>query len=409
MFLLRNTIRDYAWGSATLLAELQSRVPSGGPEAELWMGAHPGAPSGTVPAADPEAMPVRLDELLDRHPEALGEAARFGRLPYLVKLLAAARPLSIQAHPTLEQARAGFAAEQAAGIPADAAHRNYRDDNHKPEMVIALTPFAALCGFRSPEAAASSFDRLAGALAEHLEQELTPLAEAVAALADTLRGGGLEAAFVALLDPVAGWAGGEWVHTVTATLRNAPQAVQEDLNLATAVGIAEHFPGDPGVMVSILLNRVDLAPGQAIHLPAGNVHAYLDGLGLEVMAASDNVLRGGLTTKHVDVAELRKVVRFEALPVPYCTPQPAGEGRLVFRPPFEEFQVERLELPGAAGQALTARGPVIAVCTAGTVHLASGGQQAVLGPGESVFLGADEIPAVVQDGPAGTLFAVTLP
>jgi mannose-6-phosphate isomerase len=128
-----------------------------------------------------------------------------------------------------------------------------------------------------------------------------------------------------------------------------------------------------------------------------------------VMAASDNVLRGGLTGKHVDVAELRKVVRFEALPVPYCTPQPAGEGRLVFRPPFEEFQVERLELPGAAGQALTARGPVIAVCTAGTVHLASGGQQAVLGPGESVFLGADEIPAVVQDGPAGTLFAVTLP
>src|SRR5690606_7444450 len=117
--------------------------------------------------------------------------------------------------------------------------------------------------------AASSFDRLAGALAEHLEQELTPLAEAVAALADTLRGGDLEAAFVALLDPVAGWAGGEWVHTVTATLRNAPQAVQEDLNLATAVGIAEHFPGDPGVMVSILLNRVDLAPGQAIHLPAG--------------------------------------------------------------------------------------------------------------------------------------------
>ncbi|HEY4615013.1 MAG TPA: mannose-6-phosphate isomerase, class I [Citricoccus sp.] len=409
MFLLRNTIRDYAWGSATLLAELQGRVPAGGPEAELWMGAHPGAPSGAVPAADPEAMPVPLDELLDRYPEALGEAARFGRLPYLVKLLAAAQPLSIQAHPTLEQARTGFAAEQAAGIPADAAHRNYRDDNHKPEMVIALTPFVALCGFRSPEAAASSFDRLTGALAEHLEQELTPLAEAVAALADTLRGGDLEAAFAALLDPAAGWAGGEWVHTVTTTLRNAPQALQEDLNLATAVGIAEHFPGDPGVLVSILLNRVDLAPGQAIHLPAGNVHAYLDGLGLEVMAASDNVLRGGLTGKHVDVTELRKVVRFEALPVPYCTPQPAGEGRLVFRPPFEEFQVERLELPGAAGQALTARGPVIAVCTAGTVHLASGGQQVALGPGESVFLGADEIPAVVQDGPAGTLFAVTLP
>ncbi|MDI3330401.1 MAG: mannose-6-phosphate isomerase, class I [Micrococcus sp.] len=416
MFLLRNAIRDYAWGSATLLAELQGRTPSGRPEAELWMGAHPGAPSGAVPAADPAAAPVPLDQLIAQDPDALlGEAQRFGRLPYLVKLLAAGRPLSIQAHPTLEQARSGFAAEEAAGIPVTAAHRNYRDDNHKPEMVIALTPFTALCGFRAPEDAAGSFDRLAGALAEHFEGADDGLCGATSALAATLRAGDLEWAFAALLDPAGGWASGDWVDDVVATLRRAPRVLENDLNLSTAVGISEAFPGDPGVLVSVLLNRVDLAAGQAIHLPAGNVHAYLHGLGVEVMAASDNVLRGGLTTKHVDVDELRRVVRFEALPVPYCAPRPDGAGRLVFRPPFEEFQVERLDLPDAAGRTLTARGPVIAVCTAGTVRIESGGQTAVLTPGESVFLGAAEAPAVVRagspgaSGTAATLFSVTLP
>jgi mannose-6-phosphate isomerase len=425
MFLLRNAVRDYAWGSATLLAELQGRAPTGRPEAELWMGAHPGAPSGAVPAADPGAAPVPLDELIAQEPEGLlGDAARFGRLPYLVKLLAAGRPLSIQAHPTLDQARAGFAAEEAAGVPITAAHRNYRDDNHKPEMVIALTPFTALCGFRSPEDAAASFDRLAGALAEHFEGAEGGPGRAAAALAATRHAGDLESAFSTLLDPDGGWASGAWVHDVVATLRRAPRVLENDLNLATAVGIAEHYPGDPGVMVSVLLNRVDLTPGQAIHLPAGNVHAYLHGLGVEVMAASDNVLRGGLTPKHVDVDELRRVVRFQALPVPYCTPRSDGEGRLVFRPPFEEFQVERLDLPGAAGGTLTANGPVIAVCTAGTVRIASGDQSAVLTPGESVFLGAAEAPAAVRsasrDGERdgvhdaaaatpGTLFSITLP
>jgi mannose-6-phosphate isomerase len=416
MFLLRNAIRDYAWGSATLLAELQGRTPTGRPEAELWMGAHPGAPSGAVPVADPGAAPVPLDELIAQDPDVLlGDAARFGRLPYLVKLLAAGQPLSIQAHPTLDQARAGFAAEEAAGVPISAAHRNYRDDNHKPEMVVALTPFTALCGFRAPEEAAESFDRLAGALAEHFEGAAGGPGSAIPALAATLREGDLESAFSALLDPAGGWASGDWVNDVVATLRRAPRVLENDLNLSTAVGISEYFPGDPGVMVSVLLNRVDLAPGQAIHLPAGNVHAYLHGLGVEVMAASDNVLRGGLTAKHVDVEELRRVVGFDALPVPYCAPQPDGAGRLVFRPPFEEFQVERLDLPEAAGRTLTAKGPVIAVCTAGTVRIESGHESAELLPGDSVFLGAAEAPAVVQpgaagpSGTAGTLFSVTLP
>jgi mannose-6-phosphate isomerase len=422
MFLLRTAIRDYAWGSATFLAELQGRTPTGRPEAEMWMGAHSGAPAGAVPAATPQADPVPLNELLASDPGSLlGEAARFGRLPYLVKLLAAGTPLSIQAHPTLEQARAGFATEESAGVPAAAPHRNYKDDNHKPEMVIALTSFTALCGFRPPEESGTSFDRLAQALAEHHDGGESGVAEAAARHAGLLRGGaGLDTVFSELLDPTGDWASGAWVAAAVAALKDAPRVLAEDLNLSTAVGIAEHYPHDAGVLVSVLLNRVDLAPGQAIHLPAGNVHAYLHGLGVEVMAASDNVLRGGLTPKHVDVPELRKVVRFEALPVPYCTPVAEDGGRLVFRPPFEEFQVERLDLPAAEGHALTARGPVIAVCTAGRVRIDAGPDRVVLSPGESVFLAANDAPAVVcsaQTAPstpadateAATLFAVTLP
>uniref|UniRef100_UPI0028BE40B7 mannose-6-phosphate isomerase, class I n=1 Tax=Citricoccus sp. TaxID=1978372 RepID=UPI0028BE40B7 len=392
MFLLRTSIRDYAWGSATLLAELQGRTPTGRPEAEMWMGAHPGAPAGAVPASDPDSAPVPLDELLAADPEVLlGEAARYGRLPFLVKLLAAGRPLSIQAHPTRDQARAGFAAEEATNVPASAPHRNYRDDNHKPEMLVALTPFSALCGFRSAQDAGTSFSRLAQVLAENMEEHDggpdgpadaasgapgtsgASVAQSLAGHADLLLHGGagpdgqggpgsasldggggpaLERVFSDLLDPAGDWSSGTWVTAVVAALKNAPRALDEDLNLATAVGIAEHFPADPGVLVSILLNRVDLAPGQAVHLPAGNVHAYLHGLGVEVMAASDNVLRGGLTPKHVDVPELRRVVAFESVPVPYCAPLSEGDGHLVFRPPFEEFQVERLDLPAADGTTL---------------------------------------------------------
>ncbi|MGM7669441.1 mannose-6-phosphate isomerase, class I [Microbacterium sp. A93] len=444
MYLLRAPLRDYAWGSATLLAELQGRVPTGRPEAELWMGAHPGAPAGAVPAADPQAEEVPLHELLATDPDRLlGEAARFGRLPYLVKLLAAGRPLSIQAHPTLDQARAGFAAEEAAGVPASAPHRNYKDDNHKPEMVVALTPFAALCGFRSAVDTATSFSRLAAVLAENpvLVEDPVPaeapvlaedighddgaagsaetLAGAVAGFAERLLRSGdgddpaaesaaIESVFCGLLDPDGPWASGTWVGAAVAALAKAPRVLDEDLNLATAVGIAEHYPRDPGVLVSVLLHRLDLAPGQAIHLPAGNVHAYLYGLGVEVMAASDNVLRGGLTPKHVDIPELRRVVAFESVPVPYSTPTSHGPGHLVFRPPFEEFQVERLDLPAADGSTLTARGPVIAVCTAGRVRVSAGADTAELSPGESVFLGADE-PAATVHGSDGTLFAVTLP
>ena len=163
MHVLKPVIRDYAWGSPTLLADLQGREPTGRPEAELWLGDHPGAPCVAVVA---DGAHIGLDEVVAADPErCLGPVAPEGRLPFLMKLLAAGAPLSIQAHPTLEQARAGHAAEEAAGVPADAPERNYKDANHKPEMLLALTPFAAMCGFRSPEVSSDSFEALARALA----------------------------------------------------------------------------------------------------------------------------------------------------------------------------------------------------------------------------------------------------
>lgn len=420
MFALRCPVRDYSWGSSTLLADLEGRTPTGRPEAEVWMGAHPGAPSLAVLPDDGTQVP--LDALLAQDPAGLlGSAERFGRLPFLVKLLAAGQPLSIQAHPTLEQARAGYAAEEQAGVPADAPHRNYKDDNHKPEMVVALTPFSALCGFRDTEASARSFERLAQVLTEYGDGATSPEAASAAHLSLKLYGGRLQEVFSALLDPSGGWAGGDWVEAAVGALNHAPDVLEDDLNLATAVGIAEHFPGDPGVMVSLLLHRVDLAPGQAIFLPAGNVHAYLHGLGVEVMAASDNVLRGGLTGKHVDVPELERVVVFEPMPVPYLNSSSGAEGHQRFAPPVEEFEVERLDLPAAEGRALTAHGPVIAVCVAGSVQVRSSGldgqaaQTLTLAPGESVFLRADDAQTTVHAVAGGehegtaTVFSVTVP
>ncbi|MGC5049142.1 mannose-6-phosphate isomerase, class I [Micrococcus porci] len=412
MHLLEAVVRDYAWGSPTLLAELEGREPSGAPEAEKWLGAHPGAPC-TV--SGPEGR-RGLDELIAADPApTLGEAARFGRLPYLMKLLAAGRPLSIQAHPTREQARAGFAAEEAAGVPVDAPHRNYKDDNHKPEMIVALTPFSALCGFRRPEDAAATFERVADALTEWTDGDATDVDLAARRIAIHLAAEDVEAAFADILDPDAVWSAGG-VDRLIEAVRAQPDLVAHDPALATALEVAEQCPGDPGVLVTLLLNRVDLVPGQAVHLPAGNVHAYLHGLGVEVMAASDNVLRGGLTPKHVDVPELRRVVAFAPLPVPFTDPVEDGAGVVRYRPPFEEFELTRLAAD-AGGPSAEARvaGPAIAVAVDGPAVLACGADAVRLEAGAAVFLPAEETAAAplmlsraTDDAPA-RVFVAALP
>jgi len=358
---ITNTPRDYAWGSTSAIAELLGTPPSGGPEAELWLGTHPGSPTRVV--GDGTLL------------EAIGRP-----LPYLLKVLAAASPLSLQAHPTPEQAAAGFAAEEVAGVPVDAAERNYKDAGAKPEIIYALSdPFRALCGFR--------------AVAE-TRAVLAPVADdpRIAPLLDRLTDdGALEAVFTWLIGR------GEGVEDLVAAVTEAA-AVADGPSWETVRGLAAHYPGDPGIAISLLLHTVALRPGEVLYLPAGNIHAYLEGLGIELMAASDNVLRGGLTPKHVDVPELVRVLDFRPLPAPYLAPESPRAGVRVFRPEVPDFVLTVVD--GAAlaeGAELPAPGPAIALAVGGDVVIDGESVPA----GTAVFLSGDE---GIRVRGAGTLF-----
>ena len=408
MHLLHNTLRDYAWGSKTAIAALLGRVPSGGPEAELWIGAHPGSPS--VLADDQHAGSTRtLEELISADPAGtLGPESveAFGpRLPFLLKVLAADGPLSLQVHPTLEQARAGFAAEEAARIDRAAPHRNYRDDNHKPELVFALTPFEALSGFRAPGEAAVLFEELTALLTAKGDEEAAEVTEQVAELLRTPdEADALRTAFARLI------AGGDQVRAcVDAAAAAVAASGTQDPGLLTVVELADEYPSDPGVLVSLMLNRVSLGPGEALYLAAGNVHAYLKGLAIEVMASSDNVLRGGLTPKHVDIAELLRTVVFAAVGVPRLAAEESELGQEVYRPPFAEFQLQRIDAAAGGEPVPVAQsGPALVLCVSGSLTLDSPRGDLVLHRGDSAFIPASEAPAVAHPGPGGTLaFAVT--
>lgn len=309
---LVNTVRPYAWGSTTAIPELLGTAPTGEPQAELWMGAHPGAPSRTERGA--------LNELIAADPvRELGEQAveKFGpRLPFLLKLLAAGAPLSLQVHPDLEQAKAGYAAEEAAGIPVDAPHRMYKDANHKPELICALTPFDGLCGFRAPVEAA---DLIAALGVDSLKPYV-----------DLLHAHPEEAALREVLTALLTADREEMAHTVAQAAAAADRLGGDHAPFA---GLAHHYPGDPGVIAAMLLNRVRLQPGEALYLGAGVPHAYLDGLGVEIMANSDNVLRCGLTPKHVDVPELLRIVRFEPNESAVLRPEASPPAKRSTRPP----------------------------------------------------------------------------
>ncbi|WP_255767848.1 mannose-6-phosphate isomerase, class I [Pseudarthrobacter sulfonivorans] len=410
MYELENALRDYAWGSRTAIAELLGRPVSGGPEAELWIGAHPGAPS-VARRADGSETP--LDALIASDPEHfLGSesVAEFGpRLPFLAKVLAAAQPLSLQVHPSIEQAKEGFARENAAGIAQDAANRNYRDDNHKPEMIFALTPFESLCGFRDPAATRKILAHIGTCFGQ---TEVPPLVtELLQFLENPDEGAGLRAAFERLIQ------GGDDVPPATATVAAALSAEGASLapyqkELSTVVDLHEQYPGDPGVLISLLLNRISLAPGEAVYLPEGKIHAYLSGLGVEVMASSDNVLRGGLTPKFIDVPELLRTVDFTSVQVPMLNREISGLGQELYRPPFREFQLQRIELaPGAAPVPLAQSGAVVVLVVEGAVYLDSPKGDLQLARGGSAFLAASEAPVNVHavTGATGTAvaFAVT--
>ncbi len=370
------------------MAELFGRTASGEPEAELWIGAHPDSPSHLEVDGERTA----LDDLLASDPDSLlgtSVATAHGRLPFLLKVLAAGAPLSLQVHPTLAQARRGFAAENAAGVPRDATYRNYRDDNHKPEMLYALTEFTALCGFRQLSESAQLLRTLAVAVQDPLASaELERLARI---LDDDGHEDPLGTVFAGLLNMDD--AGREAHDTALKSLANDGGT---DPALLAAAALAEDYPKDPGPVLSLLLNLVTLKEGEAIWLPAGNVHAYLEGLGIEVMSSSDNVLRGGLTEKHVDVDELMKTVDFTPLDVPRVHINRTPDGEELLQPPCSEFQLQRITFDGDANRVpLSQNGPCLVLAVHGEVTLTSGMDELTLAPGESAFVPASEAPTTL--------------
>lgn len=375
MFLLDNPIRPYAWGSKTAIADLRGTAPSGRPEAELWMGAHPGSPSTVLTGAGPQSLLDRIAAAPEHELGAKVYGAFGARLPFLLKVLAAEQPLSLQAHPDPEQAAAGFAAENAVGVPLDAPHRNYKDGDAKPELITALTPFVAMVGFREPAQTLAVVDRL----------DVPALSAAFAPLRDRPPAEAVEAVFTALLNapepdrrPLVG--------AVLDECREHPA----DPDAGLLLELAAHHPGDIGVVAALLLNRVELTPGEAIYLPAGNLHAYVRGLGVEILANSDNVLRGGLTVKHIDVAELTKVLDFRPAPVEILGPVAEPGGEAVFPTPATEFRLSRIELAGEPGVLLAPRGPQVLLCVDGAVRAVGDSGAVELARGQSAYSGADD-------------------
>ena len=388
MWQLQNTVRHYPWGSHTVIPELLGEPsPADKPYAELWMGAHPDAPS-VLSSGTP------LDKAIEEQPDVLLGAAvheRFGtRLPFLLKVLAADQPLSLQAHPTNEQAQAGFAAEEAAGVPRDDPTRTFKDPHHKPELLLALTPVEALCGFRPVEESLHCLAKL----------QVPELKPTIAALAR----GGLRAAIPQLISLSAETRSVLVSAVAEAGARFVAAHDPEFINTYRwAASLAETYPGDPGVVISLMCNHLKLAPGEAVFLPAGNLHAYLSGAGVEVMAGSDNVLRGGLTAKHVDLAALIEVLDFTDGRVPVIHPV-LGPGGLRYPVPVEDFDLTRVQLDDQSGSLATS-GPQVVLCTEGRAVLSSDDAELTLGQGESAFVPAGT--AVTASGPAVLYRATT--
>ncbi|MET7637595.1 mannose-6-phosphate isomerase, class I [Streptomyces sp. NPDC005438] len=400
---LHNTVRPYAWGSTTALPEFLGEEATGEPQAELWMGGHPLAPS----RVDRGAGPAPLSDVIAADPAGeLGDGPldAFGpRLPFLLKVLGVHAPLSLQVHPDERQAREGFAREEAEGVPLEAAHRNYKDAHHKPELVCALTPFEGLCGFRP---AAEAAQLLAGLGVDALK----PYVDLLYARPEE---GALREVLTAVLGADREQMAATVHHTAEAAGELAARGGEWAADYDCYARIAQHHPGDPGLVAAMLLHHVVLAPGEALHLDAGVPHAYVSGLGLEIMANSDNVLRCGLTPKHVDVPELLRIVRFTPGEPGVLRPEANGGGEEVYQTPTREFRLSRFALaPGSAPVDLRREAPQILLCGAGSVTLEGNGsrpgseERLPLRRGESVYVPAGERVAARGDG---TLFRATVP
>lgn len=417
MKLLQGRIRDYAWGSCDAIPRLFGSGPAETPVAELWMGAHPSAPSYIgddygLGAYAPESEPATAETGADRQTllaaieqrpqETLGNdvVTRYGpRLPFLLKIIAPARPLSLQVHPSLAQASEGFARENAAGVAPGCWERSYPDANHKPEMAYALTRFEAIVGFRSPRRILSVLSGLD-----------TPLMKRIyRCINDAPNAEGVRLAFASLFAGETRPSAKEVDDVVTAVARRASAGASPSLRADAIVQkLARYYPGDPGVVASLLLNPVTLQPGEALFTPAGTVHAYLGGLAVEVMASSDNVLRAGLTSKYIDVPELLNVISTVAAPPIRIAPERVSAIQSTFYVPVDDFELSIVELRDAQKtEKVRGYGPRIILCLSGAAELRARGQRLMLNTGQAVFVEAADGPVSARG--AGLLIQADAP
>ena len=401
---MQGAIRTYAWGSRTAIAEFTGRsAPTAHPEAELWLGAHPGDSALLGPAG----AQTSLLDVITADPQAqLGPAVceRFGdRLPFLVKVLAAGEPLSLQAHPSAQQAVEGFEREERIGVPINSPVRNYRDRSHKPELLVAITEFEALAGFRPAARSVALMRALA-------VPQLEPY---IVLLTDQSDSSGLRALFTT------------WITApqpdidavIPAVLEGAVNYIRSGAKefaseVMTVLELGERYPGDAGVLAALLINRISLKPGEGIFLAAGNLHSYLRGMGMEVMANSDNVLRGGLTPKHVDVPELLRVLNFT--PVADSRAPVRREGiEVVYETPAPEFAASAITLDGGdLGHEVDAPaghvGPQVLVCTEGSVIVRAGSDEVRLARGAAAWVAADDGPIRLEADSPARVFRATV-
>ncbi|MCS6711615.1 mannose-6-phosphate isomerase, class I [Brachybacterium sp. EF45031] len=400
MWDLTGALQHYAWGSETALPAFLGQEPDGRPWAEVWYGAHPTAPSRV--AGD-----RTLDVAIARDPRRLlGETvsdAFGGRLPFLLKVIAPAKPLSLQVHPTREHAAESFAAENAAGLPLDAPERNYRDANHKPEMVLALTTFEALCGFRTPRKAALLLEGLGAVVSERMLGLLRAHPNAH----------GMRAAFRMLVTPALRPDAAQVQEVVAACASRLAAGTSPSPRIDRIVAtLHENFPGDPGVVAALLLNPVTLQPGEAMYVPAGAIHAYLDGLGVEIMASSDNVLRAGLTPKKVDADEMLQCVSVVAAPPLRVAPEHLTATTAAYYAPTDDFELSMITLEDGRGRfqprhRVPGSGPRILLALDGQLLVETDAGRRTLHGGEALFLGAVDGP--LRAGGTGRLVQASVP
>ncbi len=382
MLEIHGTVMHYPWGTTDAIPEILGIPTDGRPHAEYWLGAHALAPSSVANR--------HLDALVAADPTVIGDTcvATFGhQLPFLMKLLSARHALSIQAHPNRTQAEDGYRRENAAGLAIDDPTRSYKDPWPKPEIIIALSEFRMLLGFRDPLETYALFEGLG--VAELLAPIIGPLAHRHGSA-------GTEEVFLDVL--CIGDDRAELVNQLlAAAVRQAgePDGVGEFARLI--VELDEHFPGSPGILAACMMNLVTLQPGQAAFIPTGTLHAHLCGTGVEVMANSDNVVRGGLTPKHIAVEELVSVVDFGVLTPQILPGQETSPGIWSYPTGSPEFEVWRIESSGDRDTALPAHGAVrIALVTQGVAQLsdADGGLEAE--HGQAVFVPATNAPLTVR-------------